>query len=95
MADYEQFRDFQDGARVTLNLDGIDPANWSAEEHRRVMSVLSAVAYGKHLPDDTRRLVIAARMVAWEDPDPANLKELQDASEAFAGRIAWEDEPND
>jgi hypothetical protein len=30
-----------------------------------------------------------------KDPDPDNLKELQAASEAFADRVPWEDEPED
>lgn len=47
------------------------------------------------VPDDVVRLVIAARMVAWEDPDPETLKELQAASELFASRVPWEDEPED
>ena len=47
------------------------------------------------LPDDVVRLVTAARMVAWEDPDPENLKELQAASELFADRVPWDDQPED
>lgn len=52
-----------------------------------------AAQVGEQLPDDVVRLVIAARLVAWEDPDPENLKELQDASELFASRMPWEDQP--
>lgn len=47
------------------------------------------------IPDDMRRLIIAARIVAFEDPDDENLKELGDASEAFADRIPWENDPED
>lgn len=45
------------------------------------------------LPNDVRRLVIAARVVAFEDQGPAAIKELDAASEAFADRVPWEDEP--
>lgn len=50
---------------------------------------------GERLPQDVVRLVIAARMVAWEDAEQSSLKELQEASEAFASRVPWEDEPED
>jgi len=46
------------------------------------------------LPADVVRLVIAARNVAFEDqPSREALKELDEASEAFADRVPWEDEP--
>jgi len=42
------------------------------------------------------RLIIAARNVAFEDhPGTEELKELDEASEAFAGRVPWENEPED
>jgi ribosomal protein S27AE len=48
------------------------------------------------LPADVARLVIAARHVAFGDPtDVEALKELETASEAFADRIPWEDEPEE
>lgn len=46
------------------------------------------------LPDDVVRLVIAARIVAFEDRSPEAIKELDEASEAFADRVPWEDDPN-
>jgi hypothetical protein len=47
------------------------------------------------VPDDTKRLVIAARSVAFGDfpPSRASIKELDRASEAFASRVPWDDEP--
>jgi len=55
---------------------------------------------GVSLPDDVVRLVIAARGVAFDgcspdadDDERAALQELDDASEAFASRVPWEDEP--
>lgn len=46
------------------------------------------------LPSDVRRLVIAARVVAFEGQSPTALKELDAASEAFADRVPWDDEPD-
>lgn len=46
------------------------------------------------LPADVVRLVIAARHVAFEDhPGKEELRELDAASEAFAARVPWDDEP--
>lgn len=56
------------------------------------------------LPEDVKRLVIAARTVAFgplsdlanaqgDSEDAAAIKELDKASEAFASRIDWEDQP--
>lgn len=50
------------------------------------------------LPADVVRLVIAAREIAFGSYIPGDvpaLKELDDASEAFADRVPWEDEPED
>lgn len=52
------------------------------------------------IPSDARRLVIAARTVAFNDWDgdseewAAARKELDEASEAFASRVPWDDEPD-
>lgn len=45
------------------------------------------------VPADVRRLVVAARKVAFEDQSREALKELDAASEAFADRVPWDDEP--
>lgn len=42
---------------------------------------------------DVADLVTAARIVAFEDQSPEALKRLDVASEAFADRVPWEDEP--
>lgn len=47
------------------------------------------------LPDDVTRLVIAARDVAYSDPMPETMRELDKAAEAFAERVPWDDEPDD
>lgn len=41
---------------------------------------------------DVQRLVIAARIVAFEDQGPEALRELDQASEAFAARVPWEND---
>lgn len=46
------------------------------------------------LPPDVVRLVKAARIVAFEDHGPEALKELDHASEEFAARVPWEDQPD-
>lgn len=45
------------------------------------------------VPDDVSNLVIAARIVAFENQSPEALKALDIASEAFASRVPWENEP--
>lgn len=48
------------------------------------------------LTNDMRRLIIAARNVAFSTtPSPEALKELDAASEAFADIVPWDDEPWD
>jgi hypothetical protein len=47
------------------------------------------------LPEDVVRLVIAAREVAFGPNPAAAIDELDQASEAFASRVPWEDEPED
>jgi hypothetical protein len=47
----------------------------------------------KHPLPDVVRLVIAARIVAYEDQRPEALRELDLAVEAFAERVPWDDEP--
>lgn len=47
------------------------------------------------LPADVVRLVIAARVVAFTDQGPEAIKELDKASEAFADRVPWDDEPEE
>lgn len=50
----------------------------------------------KHpLTPEMRRLVIAARVVAFEDQGAEALRELDQASEAFAEDVPWNDEPED
>lgn len=43
--------------------------------------------------DDLKRLVIAARKVAFEDQSATAIRDLDKASEPFAALLSWEDEP--
>lgn len=47
------------------------------------------------LPDDVRRLVIAARIVTDAGADDPETRELFEAVEAFSSRVRYEDEPGD
>lgn len=47
-----------------------------------------------NLPADVIRLVCAAREVAFVGATKDALKELDEASEAFADRVEWENEPD-
>lgn len=74
---------------------------YSAAAQRAIQSVsdeLDAPALATRevapaVPDDVQRLVDAARVVAFEDQGPDALKALDVASEAFADRVPWENEP--
>ena len=59
-------------------------------------AILVALREAEAVPPDVARLVIAARLVAIEDDtSPEAIKELDAASEAFADRVPWDDEPSD
>lgn len=47
------------------------------------------------VPADVAELVIAARIVAFEDQSPEALRALDKASEAFAERVPWENDPDE
>lgn len=54
-----------------------------------------APAHEAAVAPDVTRLVVAARAVAYDEIDPETIRELDQAAEAFASRVPWEDEPND
>jgi hypothetical protein len=70
---------------VKVVIDQIDAALSSPPPGAGVVEV--------KVPADVRRLVIAARKVAFDDPVVEDFKELDAASEAFASRVPWEDAP--
>lgn len=55
--------------------------------------LVAALPEPAQLPQDVINLVIAAREVAYEDFDPEKIKALDTASEAFASRVPWDNEP--
>jgi len=75
-----------------------DPSTGRAFEPQGEQLMLASAMldmFATQLPSDVIRLVIAARKVAFEDQSQEALRELDAASEAFADRIPWEDEPTD
>lgn len=52
-----------------------------------------AKARESSLSPEMRRLIIAARRVAFDERDNDSIRELDEASEAFASVVEWEDEP--
>jgi len=79
-----------------LRFVSIDP-NWDKWHLFPVAieSINAAVRFPQPapLPQDVINLVIAAREVAYEDFDPEKMKALDKASEAFADRVPWDNEP--
>lgn len=70
---------------------------WARENALKAADAILAMLPGGTgcLPDDVVRLVIAARAVAFGDDQAEVLRELDQASEAFASRVPWDDEPDD
>jgi hypothetical protein len=60
------------------------------QEGRKADEPLRAV---RGVAPDVAELVVAARIVAFEDQSQAALDRLDKASEAFADRVPWDDEP--
>lgn len=56
-------------------------------------TLTSPAPAGGEVPADVAELVIAARIVAFEDQSPEALRALDKASEAFAERVPWENDP--
>lgn len=68
---------------------------------QKIVRIDRKTLLGQALPADVVRLVIAARKIALNDWDGDSeewavaRKELDQASEAFASRVPWDNEPND
>ncbi len=63
------------------------------DEIEPILRAAIRAAPSDDLHADVRRLVIAARDVAYEDPDAEKLRELDNAVEAFAERVRWDNDP--
>lgn len=73
-----------------------DDCEEAANEIERMRAALSSPApAGGEVPADVAELVIAARIVAFEDQSPEALRALDKASEAFAERVPWENDPDE
>lgn len=73
--------------RITAKFSG---AVLAAVEGEAATKELERIRKGAP-PNDVCNLVIAARL-AFEDPNPNALQALHEATEAFAGRVCWDDE---
>jgi hypothetical protein len=85
-------------ARALFDDNGIDPERWNEEKLiwlSNARAAIQALSSKNELPSDVRRLVIAARNVAFSDCSGEELTELDAASEAFADRVPWDDEPDE
>jgi hypothetical protein len=72
-----------------------EEASAIADKAAREIEALTTREEAPAVPDDVQRLVNAARVVAFEDQGPDALKALDVASEAFADRVPWENEPGE
>jgi hypothetical protein len=79
-------------AEDAAHINNCDPASITAAltelQHRRE-------AEAGILAQDVIDLVIAARMVVYEDQSPEAIRALDNAVEAFAERVGWENDPDD
>lgn len=67
---------------------------WAMQAVADHNAALSAARTEGEVPSDVIRLVVAARHVAFDaHPSADALRELDAASEAFADRVSWDDEP--
>ena len=71
--------------------------HWRRQQHFAQAEAIEDVLRGgtPALPFDVVELVVAARIVAFEDHSPEALKQLDQAAEAFGSRVPWDDEPDE
>lgn len=82
-------------AGIPKSISDAELSQWAekrADDAGRLARELVAYRRGS-LPQDVINLVIAARIVAFEDQSPEALRSLDEASEAFASRVPWDNEP--
>jgi hypothetical protein len=65
----------------------------TAKTLRVITKAIRAELERPRLTKQMRRLIVASRIVAFEDQGPDAIKELDEASEAFADQVEWDDEP--
>lgn len=81
-----------DEARSTIR-HVIDAVNYGIETGFFKLAPPDDLDPTERLPADVRELIIAARIVSLEDQSPEALKRLDNAAEAFAARVPWDDQP--
>lgn len=79
----------------TIELDG--SLEWDTHAHNLMRAAADEIDSLRHLQPDVVRLVVAARAAAFDGniQDEEVRKELDAASEAFASRVHWYDEPEE
>lgn len=83
------------GSRIERDTETEAVENWNCLHGPTHTAELTRKLAVTVLDDRTRRLVIAARVVAYTDaPDLEALDELDKAAEAFAAEVPWDDEPD-
>jgi hypothetical protein len=93
--------DWRERAAQLAILFDVHHSKWSAEEARRLEEFVAVVQQDRAITPALRRLIIAARVVAYGglfdslDPEKRSaMRELEQASEAYAAAVPWEDEPD-
>ena len=71
-----------------------DLALHAAVDPFKMRALLTELQHRRELAQDVIDLVIAARMVAYEDQSPEAIRALDKAAEAFAERVGWENDPD-
>ena len=71
--------------------------HWRRQQHFAQAEAIEDILRGgtPALAFDVVELVVAARIVAFEDHSPEALKQLDKAVEAFGSRVPWDDEPDE
>lgn len=85
----------QEAERDGLPIGTINRLKLAAATIRSLAAAPASPLSGGGLPADVVRLVIAARMVAFDRVSAATIAELDAASEAFASRVPWDNAPDE
>jgi cell division septum initiation protein DivIVA len=91
----EQLRTFVDAIAAAFPGELTEPRKVLAEVSRRLTELQHRREAAGFLAQDVIDLVIAARMVAYEDQSPEAIRALDKALEAFAERVGWDNDPDD
>lgn len=71
----------------------IPSCNGSSLWNQAMDEAAALQAVSAELTPEMRRLIVAARVFVFTDQGPEALRELDEASEAFANKVPWDEEP--